>query len=89
MASNEEGRRAKASYLLQWRVIQAAREKGFQWYDLGGIDPEKDPGVHHFKQGLRGRDIRAPGPLECPAQGLRRAAVYWGERAYRWVRGLK
>ncbi len=79
----------KASYLLQWRVIQAAHERGFQWYDLGGIDPEDNPGVYHFKQGLGGRDVIAPGPLECPAAGLRRAAMHWSENAYRLVRGMK
>lgn len=88
-ASNDQGRQTKASYLLQWRVIQAAREKGLQWYDLGGIDPEGNPGVYHFKQGMGGMDVVAPGPLECPARGLRRAAVYWGERAYRLMRGMK
>ncbi len=82
-ATSDEGLQAKAAYLLQWRVIQSAREKGFKWYDLGGIDPEKNPGVYHFKSGLGGRDITALGPLECPAHGWRRTAVHWSERAYR------
>ncbi len=88
-ASNDEGRESKASYLLQWRVIQAVHERGFQWYDLGGIDPKDNPGVYHFKQGLGSQDVIAPGPLECPATGLRRAAVHWSENAYRLVRGMK
>ena len=88
-ASSDEGLQTKASYLLQWQVIQLAHEKGFQWYDLGGIDPVKNPGVYHFKSGLGGKDVTALGPLECPATGLRRTAVHWSERAYRLLRCVK
>lgn len=49
-----EGRRTKASYLLQWNLIQWLKERQIHWYDLGGIDPDKDPGVYHFKRGLSG-----------------------------------
>jgi len=54
-ASNEEGRKRKASYLLQWKTIEHAKAAGARWYDLGGIDPEANPGVYHFKSGLGGR----------------------------------
>jgi lipid II:glycine glycyltransferase (peptidoglycan interpeptide bridge formation enzyme) len=88
-ATSEEGLRTKAAYLLQWRVIQAAHEKGFKWYDLGGIDPEANPGVHHFKRGLGAQEITAPGPLEYPAAGWRRAAVHGSEQVYRRLRRAK
>jgi hypothetical protein len=63
-AAGAAGRRTKASYLLQWNAICAARAAGCRAYDLGGIDPEGNPGVFHFKQGLGGRDARAPGPFD-------------------------
>jgi hypothetical protein len=88
-ASSDEGLKAKATYLLQWQAIQTAREKGLKWYDLGGIDPEGNPGVYHFKSGLAGQDVTAPGPLECPARGFRRAAVHGSERVYRWLQRRK
>jgi Acetyltransferase (GNAT) domain len=88
-ATSEEGLRTKAAYLLQWRVIQSAHEKGLKWYDLGGIDPEANPGVHHFKRGLGAQEITAPGPLEYPAAGWRRAAVHGSEQVYRWLRRAK
>jgi lipid II:glycine glycyltransferase (peptidoglycan interpeptide bridge formation enzyme) len=56
-ATSNEGLNSKGSYLLQWRVIQWLKENGFRWYDLGGIDPARNPGVFHFKQGLGGQDI--------------------------------
>jgi hypothetical protein len=63
-AANAVGRRTKASYLLQWQAICAARTAGCRTYDLGGIDPDANPGVHHFKHGLGGRDVCAPGPFD-------------------------
>jgi lipid II:glycine glycyltransferase (peptidoglycan interpeptide bridge formation enzyme) len=56
-ATNEEGMKVKASYLLQWTAIQSAKERGCRSYDLGGIDPLANPGVHHFKSGLSGADV--------------------------------
>ena len=87
-ASNDEGMQSKASYLLQWHTIQVARERGCFFYDLGGIDPEGNPGVYHFKQGLRGMDVTAPGPYEMQPAGLRRHIVRGCERMYRSVRTL-
>jgi hypothetical protein len=88
-ASSDEGLKAKATYLLQWQAILTAKERGLKWYDLGGIDPEGNPGVYHFKSGLGGQDVTAPGPLEYAAAGVRRVAVHWSERVYRWLQSRK
>jgi lipid II:glycine glycyltransferase (peptidoglycan interpeptide bridge formation enzyme) len=85
-ASNQEGLRSKASYLLQWHIIQIARKQGCRWYDVGGIDPEGNPGVYHFKQGLGGIDITAPGPFEISPSRLKAHLVAGGEYLYRTVR---
>jgi lipid II:glycine glycyltransferase (peptidoglycan interpeptide bridge formation enzyme) len=82
-ASNEVGRRTNAAYLLQWRVIEAAVARGCRWYDLGGIDPEANPGVHKFKERMGGADVVAPGPYELAPGRMRRAAVHAAERAFR------
>jgi hypothetical protein len=82
-ASNEEGLAQKASYLVQWDVIRSARDRGCQWYDLGGIDPENNPGVYHFKEGLGGMDITSPGPFESAPRGLKQLIALGGERLYR------
>ena len=41
-----------------------------RWYDLGGIDPEENPGVYKFKRGLNGKEVRAAGPHELRPGGL-------------------
>jgi hypothetical protein len=82
-ASNDAGRATHAAYLLQWRIIEAASARGCRWYDLGGIDPLTNPGVHRFKQRMGGADIVAPGPYELAPGAVRRIAVRAAERAFR------
>jgi hypothetical protein len=56
-ATNEKARDLKASYFLQWRVMMWLKERGASAYDLGGIDPETNPGGYHFKSGFGGSDV--------------------------------
>jgi lipid II:glycine glycyltransferase (peptidoglycan interpeptide bridge formation enzyme) len=56
-ATNEQGMKLKAAYLLHWTLMQWLKEKGVHYYDLGGIDPEANPGVYHFKSGFSGEDL--------------------------------
>jgi hypothetical protein len=83
-ASNEAGLKANASYLLQWRVIEYAKERGCAWYDLGGIDPEANPDVYRFKARFGGTDVCAPGPYESSTPA-RRALVRTIEAIYRKI----
>lgn len=83
-ASNDSGRDSKASYLLQWRAIEAAKSAGARWYDLGGIAPETNPGVYRFKAGMGGRDVSFVGQLSA-ACARRCALVPLAERGYRVV----
>ena len=62
-ATSDKGLDAKGSYLLQWTLIRWLKERGFRGYDLGGIDPERNPGVYHFKRGLSGTDVCQLAPL--------------------------
>ena len=43
-ATSDDGLNAKGAYLLQWTLIQWLKENGIKWYDLGGIDPGRQPG---------------------------------------------
>ena len=58
------GLQVKAAYLLQWTMIKWLKDNGLRYYDLGGIDPELNPGVYHFKSGLSGRDVTRIAPFD-------------------------
>lgn len=60
-ATSSEGLKLKGAYLLQWRAIQWLKAQGCRWYDLGGINQERNPGVYHFKSGLGGNENRQLG----------------------------
>jgi hypothetical protein len=62
-ATSDGGLNSKGAYLLQWTLIKWLKENGFRWYDLGGIDPERNPGVYHFKKGMSGADVCRVSPL--------------------------
>jgi len=55
-ATNKNGLQNKASYLLQWNMINWLKKQKFRWYDLGGFDPINYPGSSHFKAGLAGKN---------------------------------
>lgn len=84
-SANEAGLKSYASYLLHWRVIEYAKERGYDWYDLGGIDPEANPGVYNFKERIGGVDICAPGPYESGTE-FRRWLIRTVESLYRKIR---
>lgn len=86
-ASNAEGRGAKASYLLQWKVIEEARQRGCIHFDLGGIDVKANPGVARFKLRMGGSVVQASGPYELPPRGLNRILTLSAEKLYGFVRG--
>lgn len=69
-ATTEAGMKCKAAYALHWSIMMAARDRGCRWYDLGGIDPQENPGVHHFKVGFGGIDLSVPGPFEARPGGI-------------------
>jgi lipid II:glycine glycyltransferase (peptidoglycan interpeptide bridge formation enzyme) len=55
-ATGSSGMRNKASYLLQWRVVEWLRERQCRVYDLHGSNAETNPGVYAFKMGLCGKN---------------------------------
>jgi len=84
-AADRVGLEQKASYLLQWHVICAAQARHAVRYDLGGVDPDRNPGVYHFKSGLGGTEVVVPGPFECAPGAMGRMIVRGAERVHRWL----
>ena len=79
-ASNMEGRRLRSAYLLQWKVIEQLKQQGMRYYDLGGIDPDANPGVYDFKSGLGGKEVSHIGRYEACRNPLSRVAVNLTEK---------
>jgi FemAB family len=62
-ATSDAGLHSKGAYLLHWHLIEWLKVKGTRWYDLGGINPETNPGVYQFKKGFSGADVCQIEPL--------------------------
>jgi peptidoglycan biosynthesis/recognition FemAB-like protein len=87
-ATSTSGLNSKGAYLLQWTMIQWLKENDISWYDLGGIDPERNAGVYHFKSGLSGADLCQMTPLVASNSVVSSAIVRVGLAANRVVRGV-
>jgi lipid II:glycine glycyltransferase (peptidoglycan interpeptide bridge formation enzyme) len=87
-ATSDNGLNSKGAYLLQWTMIQWLKENGFKWYDLGGIDPEGNPGVYSFKRGLSGIDVSQLTPLVACSSVVSSAIVRATLAVHRVVRSL-
>jgi lipid II:glycine glycyltransferase (peptidoglycan interpeptide bridge formation enzyme) len=87
-ATSDDGLNAKGSYLLHWTLIQWLKENGVRWYDLGGIDPDRNPGVFHFKRGFSGADVSQLTPLVACNSVFSSAVVRASIALDRAVRGL-
>jgi lipid II:glycine glycyltransferase (peptidoglycan interpeptide bridge formation enzyme) len=85
-ASNSEGRKLRASYLLQWAVIEHAKSLGKFYYDLGGIDEHANPNVYRFKRGLKGRYVLENGCYESGARTFTKPFFYLLENSYNFSR---
>jgi hypothetical protein len=88
-ATNDEGMRVKASYLLQWTMIGWLKERGFRFYDLGGIDPDANPGVYHFKSGFSGVDVSNISSFNACDNPFSETLVKIGQTLRGGLRGLK
>jgi lipid II:glycine glycyltransferase (peptidoglycan interpeptide bridge formation enzyme) len=87
-ATSDGGLDAKGSYLLQWTLVQWLKESGVRAYDLGGIDPQKNPGVYHFKSGLSGTDVCQMTPVVASNSVVSSAFTKSIRAAHNAVRGL-
>jgi lipid II:glycine glycyltransferase (peptidoglycan interpeptide bridge formation enzyme) len=79
-ATSNDGMKSKGSYLLQWRMMNWLKERGCRWYDLGGINPQTNPGVYHFKRGLGGEEVTGLGRLELRSNWLSSRCVLAAEK---------
>jgi hypothetical protein len=88
-ATSADGLKMKGAYLLQWHAIQWLKERGCRWYDLGGINPERNPGVYHFKSGLGGEETHQLATFELSKSWMSNFCVSAGEKAQALVGKLR
>ena len=86
-ATSDEGLSSKGAYLLHWTLIGWLKGRGAKWYDLGGIDPQGNPGVYHFKRGFSGTDLCQINPLMASDSALSSGIVKAGLAMQRTLRG--
>jgi hypothetical protein len=55
-ATGDKGLKLGSSYLMWWKMIEWLKMHGFQWCDLGGINPERTPGTYIFRAGIAGKN---------------------------------
>lgn len=60
-AATERGRDLRASYPVLRHLLQECRRRKINFYDLGGIDPHENPGVHKFKRQTGAEPLEALG----------------------------
>jgi hypothetical protein len=52
--NGRKGRNLKANQFLLWNAMMLLKEQGIRWFDLGGIDEDRTPGISEFKLGVNG-----------------------------------
>ena len=85
-ANSEKALQCGSSFLVYWKAFCASKRAGMKRYDLGGIDPEKNPTVYNFKRGTRGEEVSHIGTFEICKNSILKRICRLGERAYRFVR---
>jgi len=91
-ATNILGRKNNASYLLQWRIIEWAKERNCSMYNVNGISPEKNPGTYHFKKRLckeYGKDLFYLGQFQSQRSMLSSYLIKYTEKLYRKLKKIK
>jgi len=74
-ASNSIARKQYATHAILWQMIFDLENYGVKRFDMGGIDPENNPGVYNFKKGIGGDEVQYMGEFEWSNNLFLRSAV--------------
>jgi lipid II:glycine glycyltransferase (peptidoglycan interpeptide bridge formation enzyme) len=75
LATSGKALEVQAAFRLLWEQLRWLKERKVRQIDLGGIDPDANPGGYRFKQGLGGRDISHIGTFEACDNPVSRIGV--------------
>jgi len=76
-AAGPDARKSCASYALLWALLDECRRRGVRSYDLGGVDPDKAPGVYDFKRGTGAALMEYVGERDWSKPGMLRPLADW------------
>ena len=85
-ASTEKGLECGASYLVWWRALLSAKQSGMKVYDLGGIDPRRNPTVYQFKKRMGADECYFIGEFEAASNLFVKHIWRIAEKAYRFLK---
>jgi lipid II:glycine glycyltransferase (peptidoglycan interpeptide bridge formation enzyme) len=72
-ATSNAGMKAKGSYLLQWKALEALKQRRTPTYNLHGINKARNPGTYKFKSdfgGSNGREVSFIGRFESQPSAM-------------------
>jgi peptidoglycan pentaglycine glycine transferase (the first glycine) len=79
-ASSNSHRNVMPNHLMQWRMIEWAKESGCSWYDFRGVSQQKEAdssdhlsGLNRFKEGFGAKFVEYIGEFDLPYS----SAWYW------------
>jgi lipid II:glycine glycyltransferase (peptidoglycan interpeptide bridge formation enzyme) len=85
-ANSEKGLQCGTSYLLWRKAYIMAKNLGMQYYDLGGIDPDKNPKGYLFKKHMGGEESFHIGVFEAYTNPLILKILHIAENCYRFLK---
>jgi lipid II:glycine glycyltransferase (peptidoglycan interpeptide bridge formation enzyme) len=85
-ANTEKGLECGTSYLLWWKAYIMAKNLGMHYYDLGGIDQNKNPKGYLFKKYIGGEEFFNIGIFEACANLSTLKVVHVAENCYRLLK---
>jgi lipid II:glycine glycyltransferase (peptidoglycan interpeptide bridge formation enzyme) len=79
-AASGQGRKKMASYGALWKSFMNAKRRGFRWFDLMGIPPNRDTqhpmhGLYRFKTRFGGQVVHFRGCWDYPFENQRYSAL--------------
>jgi len=81
-ATSNKGLKYYGAYLLRWQLLKMLKGSGFDFFDQGGIDLEKNPGSYHFKSRFGGQETQHIGQFEICNDSLSLLIIKAAEIAF-------
>jgi lipid II:glycine glycyltransferase (peptidoglycan interpeptide bridge formation enzyme) len=84
-ATGNDGIELGGSYLLRWKMLEYLKGCGCHFYNLNGINPEKNPGGYQFKTGFSGKngqDVYFIGNFEACENKISALAIKCGNALF-------